>query len=147
MGRITVILMLWSLIGWGQCKDRYIEVSWEDSCQIVKMSPVMFTEFYQAKKNLDLIGKEIPGLEEKINSLKGLNKMIEGTYLAEVDSLRKINNLTMQNLDECMYTAKSISRQNLELALENDKLKRQKNRLKGGIGVGVLVAIITILLK
>lgn len=139
----TIILLSLSLTSFGQCDKNYISVD-SSECGFVIMSPYKFTEFYQAKKNLDIIRLQMPELKQKVDSLKRVNYEIQHNYIDQVDTMRATYSILEQSYSECVETAVELSIENDYLIYQNNKLKKNRWKLVAG-GAALAVVVNTVI--
>lgn len=145
---IFILLFLASFITFGQCSDS-IKVVYVDSCARVQMSTDKFTEFYSAKKNLELLSEKIPNVKRTLDSLHSVNRNLERLYQTEIDSLNKQRVLLDLSLKDCSQTLTEVDIENLQLTKKVATLRRRQFKMFGfGSGVtAITILIIKSLIK
>jgi len=135
---VFILLFLTSFITFGQCTDS-IKVVQTDSCSRVSMSVKTFTEFYVAKRNLEILSKEIPYIKNKLDSLHKKNDEISENYKAELDALNTKAKVLNLSLKDCEKTAVEMQLENIKLTNRVNCLIRSRKVYFGvGIGIGVI---------
>ena len=136
---ITYLLIIFSTFTtFGQCNDS-IRVVDADTCPRVNMSVMTFTELYKAKKNLDLISKELPAAKQLTDSLQAINDSIHENYRSEIDSTNKMVDILKVGIEDCSYTLAEVDIENMYLTHQIGKLRKGRKTIFGfGISIGVL---------
>ena len=142
--RLIYLLLLVTFTTFGQCGGDSIKVVTIDSCKQVQMSPKKFTEFYMYKRNLEKIQKQIPLVEETLDSLRKLNADIDVNFNREIDSLNAKNSVVMDSYNECYTMLTEVDIENSYLFIRNAELEKKQWRMFG-LGVGSSAALLIIL--
>jgi len=110
------------------------------------MSISKFTEFYKAKKNLDLLSDELPYVKKTLDSLHTVNNEIHENYQSEIDSVNAQKTILATGLDDCYNTLVEVDLENMYLTYEVERLKKRQIKIFG-IGIGAGIASYLILTK
>lgn len=147
--RLIFLLLLTSFTTFGQCDNDSIKVVITDSCKKVQMSPKKFTEFYMYKRNLEKIEKEIPLVEETLDSLRKVNAGIDSTFSEEIDSLNAMKSVVMQSYNECYSMLTEVDIENSYLFIRNKELEKKQWRMfgLGAAGGGAVFLILKLLVQ
>jgi len=111
---------------------------------MVQMSPKKFTEFYLYKKNLEEIKKELPGVEQTLDSLRKSHKLIAESLEAEIDSTNHQKSVVLQSLDECSQMLAEVDIENERLNIQVGELKKRQWKMFGA-GAGICTVTIFLL--
>lgn len=147
--KITVILLYilssFSIFGQEQCNKNYLEINMDstNTCEIVSMSPEYFSEFYHAKKRLEIIKDTLPSIYGILKLKENKLDILKKTYQAEIDTFQARHGIIVKSLEDCIKTGTAIELDNIKLQSENNTLNKKilkcfgfKIGTKGGIIIG-----------
>lgn len=148
--KIILILLVCSFTSYSQSCDSIALTNIND-CKRVIMPESLFIRFFVAKKNLDSISQKINNVDIYLDSLEDKNKLLEeknkelvNLYNKEIKNYRENNNDLKSGLKECITVLNNIEKENIDLRIQNSKLK--KNNPKLFIGGTVLGSLLTALI-
>src|SRR6185312_3684274 len=131
-----------------QCTDS-IYTETKAGCTRYNLSEKTFVELFVASKNPDTIGMDADNLQRSMDStdrenkkLVAINKKIGENYKKEITQYQLNDSTKTSLLNECSRVSGDLNKDNIDLRIDNKRLKKKQVRLVGlGAALTLLVEI------
>lgn len=151
MGKTTqffskiIFLLCIANIANAQCTDS-INVQTKNGCTRYDLSEKTFVELFVASKNLDTIGMDTDNLQRAMDStdrenkkLVAINKKIGDNYKKEITQYQLNDSTKTSLLTECSKVSGDLNKDNINLRIDNKRLKKKQLKL---VGLGAAIVLV-----
>ena len=85
-------------------------------------------------------------MKVNLDSVELVNKIIDSSFTAEIDTLRNQKSTLLKDMDECVNLSVDLELENVSLIKDNKRLKKNNKKLAGATAGSVIILILTMLI-